>query len=170
MLITPSWKEEDDWKKLPQERAGWCLGLDIRGRIKFNWTNSKFMHLRARGNLYYVVLEGLVYKGRETWLHLSLAKWFARSIGCLPEKHNCHPRIHERRRISSQSEVRLILLILSNTVGRSWTTLLRKLSYLEANRGSWGNWGMESCWSLPKTQIARQSKCTRIYKLMCEGS
>lgn len=45
---------------------------------------------------------------------LALAKRFARSIGCLPEKHTCHPRMHERRLISSQIEVRLITLTKGN--------------------------------------------------------
>lgn len=67
-------------------------------------------------------------------------KMICRSIDCLPEKHNCHPRIHERRCISNQTEVRLILLskgdLFSNTADRYWTALLRKSNYPEAQRGS----------------------------------
>lgn len=70
MLITLSWKAWGIKKteNLPEERAGWSSGLDIRNRIQFSCTNSKSMHLRAGGNFYYAVLEGLVYKGDMTAL------------------------------------------------------------------------------------------------------
>lgn len=64
MLVILTWK---GWrikrlKKLPWKRPGWSSGLDIRNRIKFYSTNSKFMHLRAGGNFYYIFFECLAYK------------------------------------------------------------------------------------------------------------